>query len=92
MAYHPKAFLRVIRNIRPGLETRTAILTLLEEKPLTASEIAERTGLSYGAVLEHLRHLEEDGIVARAGEKRPYRWRLTGRGQQRITDFSSPPA
>jgi len=88
VALHPKAYVRIVKNVRPGLESRTKILLALERELLTAREIAEKVGMSYGAVLEQLRNLERDGVVERVG-KRPYRWRLTGLGQQSISDFVS---
>ena len=87
MAYHPRAYLTHKRNVRPGLEARTKIITVLEARPgLTAAQIAAETGLSYSSVSLHLRSLEKEGIVARRGG-RPYRWFLTGLGQARLTDF-----
>ncbi len=81
--YHPKAFLSLKKNIRPGLIARTKIVSLLEEKGAEAKTVAQGTALSYSAVLHHLHALEAEKIVAR-GDKRPYVWSLTGAGQQRL--------
>ena len=87
MAYHPRAYLAQVRNIRPGLATRTKLLEALEGHPgLTVRELAELTGLSPSAIRRQLANLEREGIVARRG-KRPYRWALTGLGQARLTEF-----
>ena len=87
MAYHPKAYLSLKRNVRPGLATRTKILNALEERPgLTVLELSELTGLSPSAIRRQLLSLEEEGIVARRG-RRPFKWALTGLGQARLTEF-----
>jgi predicted ArsR family transcriptional regulator len=82
-AYHPKAFLSLKRNIRPGLVARTQIVSRLEKKALSAKEIAQDTKLSYAAALHHLHLLEAEHMVVSKG-KHPYRWELTGAGQQRL--------
>lgn len=81
--YHPKAFLALRRNIRPGLEARTRIASVLERKAVYAKVIAQETGLSYAAVLHHLHLMEAENILARKG-RRPYVWEFTGAGQQRL--------
>jgi len=92
MAYHPRAYLSLKRNVRPGLATRTKILSALEERPgLTVSELSELTGLSSSAIRKQLISLEEEGIVARRG-KRPFKWTLTGLGQARLTEFWRSPS
>jgi len=82
-AYHPKAFLSLKRNIRPGLVARTQIISQLERGVSKAKAIAENTELSYAATLHHLHLLEADNILVRKGKK-PYLWELTGAGQQRL--------
>jgi len=83
-AYHPKAFLSLKRNIRPGLVARTQIVSQLEKEALSAKAIAQETKLSYSATLYHLHLLEAENILVRKGKK-PYFWELTGAGQQRLT-------
>ncbi len=85
MIYHPKAFLALKKNIRPGLISRTRILSLLENRTANAKTIARETGLKYATVLYHLRLLEAEGILIRKDNK-PYSWELTGLGQRRLTD------
>jgi predicted ArsR family transcriptional regulator len=87
-AYHPKAFLSIKRNVRPGLTARTRIVSLLEKEASNAKTVAQRAKLSYGVVLHHLHLLETESIVTRKG-KRPYLWELTGAGQQRLTNTHS---
>ena len=83
-AYHPKAFLSLKRNIRPGLVARTQIVSRLEKEALSAKALAKDTKLSYSATLYHLHLLEAENILMRKGKK-PYFWELTGAGQQRLT-------
>ena len=85
-AYHPKAFLSLRRNVRPGLVARTRIVLFLERRASNAKTLAQETGLTYGAVLHHLRLLEVEDILLRKGKK-PYSWELTGAGQQRLTNL-----
>jgi len=83
-AYHPKAFLSLKRNIRPGLVARTQIVSQLERDPSNVKGIARAAKMSYAATLHHLHLLEAENIVAHKG-KRPHCWELTGSGQQRLT-------
>jgi len=83
--HHPKAFLTLKRNVRPGLLARTRIVLILEKTASNAKSLAHETDLSYASVLHHLRLLEAENILTRKG-KRPYLWELTGAGQQRLTD------
>ena len=83
-AYHPKAFLSLKRNIRPGLIARTQIILQLEKDALSARAISQDTELSYAAALHHIHLLEAENILVRRGKK-PFHWELTGAGQQRLT-------
>ncbi|UCE43574.1 MAG: winged helix-turn-helix transcriptional regulator [Candidatus Bathyarchaeota archaeon] len=83
-AYHPKAFLSLKRNIRPGLIARTQIVLQLEKDALSVRDVAQHAKLSYAAALHHIRLLEAENILVRRGKK-PFRWELTGVGQQRLT-------
>lgn len=83
-AYHPKAFLSLKRNIRPGLVARTQIVSKLEKGALSAKAITQYTELSYAATLHHLHLLEDENILVRKGQ-RPYLWELTGAGQQTLS-------
>jgi predicted transcriptional regulator len=84
-SYHPKAFLIRIKNVKPGLVTRTKIASALEGEQLAAKTIGERTGVGYASVLHHLHLMEDESIVEKEG-KRPYLWSLTGAGQKRLVD------
>ena len=86
--HHPKAFLSLKRNVRPGLTARTRIVLLLEKGASNAKSIAQKTELSYGVILHHLHLIEAENILVRKG-KRPYVWELTGAGQQRLTNTRS---
>jgi len=83
--HHPKAFLTLKRNVRPGLLARTRIILILEKRASNAKSLAQKTDLSYASVLHHLHLLEAENILTRKG-KRLYLWELTGAGQQRLTD------
>jgi len=85
IAYHPRAFLTIKRNVRQGLLARTKIVLVLEKKASNAKDVAQETGLSYASVLHHLHLLEAENILMRKGKKQ-YLWELTGAGQQRLTD------
>jgi len=85
-SYHPKAFLSLKKNVRPGLVTRTRIISLLERGAFNIKTIAQETGLHYATVLRHVHLLEAEYILTRKGN-RPYLWELTGAGQQRLTNL-----
>lgn len=84
--YHPKAYLSLRRNVRPGLIARTRMVLFLERRASNAKTLANETGLTYASVLYHLHLLEAEDIVLRKGKK-PYSWELTGAGQQRLTNL-----
>mgnify|MGYP001097660788 CR=1 FL=1 len=88
-AYHPNAFLSARRNIRPGLVARTKIVLLLEKGNLNTKALVQQTRLSYSSVRYHLRLLETEKIVSHRGNK-PYSWKLTGVGQQTLTNVQKP--
>lgn len=83
MRYDPNAYLSKRRNVGRGLERRSKIL---KEVGATAKEIANKSGLSYCSVLYHLKLLERERIVRRIGKK-PFRWELTGLGQQKLWKY-----
>jgi len=87
-AYHPKAFLSLKRNVRPGLMVRTRVVLLIEKGASNAKSMAQKTELNYGVILHHLHLLEAENILVRKGKK-PYLWELTGAGQQRLTNSRS---
>ncbi len=63
------------------------MILVLEKEVSNAKKLAEETGLSYASVLYHLHLLEAEGILTRRG-KRSYLWKLTGAGQQRLTNLN----
>jgi DNA-binding transcriptional ArsR family regulator len=81
--YHPNAYLQNVNNLGSGLLARTKILNQLNNKLVTAGVLARLTGMSYSALIHHLRLLEKEEIIDRRG-KRPYMWFLTGLGQKRL--------
>ena len=85
-AYHPKAYLSNIKNIRRGLQARTRILDVLDKRSIDAKAISEETEMHYGVVIHHLRLLEAEGIIERK-QSRPYIWVITGLGQKRLVSL-----
>jgi len=53
---------------RGGLN-RIKIVSILKETPLNANQLAKELGLDYKAIQHHIRVLEKNNIVAKAGEK-----------------------
>jgi len=84
IVFHPNAYLTETKNIRQGLTSRTKILRVLERNSVTAGTLVKETGLNYSVILHHLRLLESERIVTRRADKKPYSWKLTGIGQQRL--------
>lgn len=82
MYVHPNAHLSTRRNTRVGLLARTKILSALENKEDSIREVSLEINVSYSRILHHLHLLEEEHLVKRLGEKRPFKWRVTGLGQQ----------
>ncbi|MEM2925969.1 MAG: winged helix-turn-helix domain-containing protein [Candidatus Bathyarchaeia archaeon] len=89
--FEPEAFLRSLRNVRPGLRTRSKIVRILRIGSYTAMQIASIGGMSYRSALNHLRALEREKIAIRT-RSRPSKWSLTGAGQQSVTKFLSKDA
>ena len=83
--HHPMAFLILKRNIKPGLEARTKIISYLELTQSTTRKISKEKDLSYKAVLYHLHLLEKESILRHRG-KRFFVWELTGIGQQKLVN------
>lgn len=83
-SFHPNAYLTEKRNVRRGLESRTKILRALEKERATASMLAQKSKLSYSVILHHLKLLGDEKIITGDRSKKPYIWKLTGIGQQRL--------
>ena len=93
--YHPNAYLEHKRNVTQGLQARTKILEVIDEilnkeraagRKLTIKAVSKSAALSYASSLHHLRLLEQEQIVMREG-KRPYRWKVTGKGQTTLAEL-----
>jgi predicted transcriptional regulator len=82
--YHPNAYLEHRRNVTKGLKARTKILEVMDRtNELTIKEVSQLALLSYSSSLHHVRLLEDEEILKREG-KRPYKWKLTGKGQKSL--------
>ncbi len=78
------AYLRVIRNVKRGLETRSKIIRVLKRRKVASiSEISKIVNLSYSAVRRQLIIMEQDGVVMRVERK----WKLTGKGQKSLDPY-----
>jgi predicted transcriptional regulator len=53
---------------RGGLN-RLKIISVLKEKPLNANQLAKELDLDYKAIQHHIRVLEKNNIITKAGEK-----------------------
>jgi predicted transcriptional regulator len=85
--FHPKAFLSEKRNVRLGLTARTSIIKVLENGESNARAIANLANLHYNVVVHHLRLLETEKVTVCKSDKRPFLWKLTGAGQQRLINL-----
>lgn len=55
-------------------ETRVRILKLLDKKPATLSDVAEGLGMSLPTIGEHLKALEDAGLVEREQTERKWKY------------------
>ncbi|MDI6885589.1 MAG: hypothetical protein QMD22_04440 [archaeon] len=86
--YHPNAYLARRRNVTKGLKARTKILAVMDRiNALTIKEVSRLAVLSYSSSLHHLRLLEDEEILKREG-KRPYKWKITGKGQKSLDQLN----
>ncbi|MEM1537351.1 MAG: ArsR family transcriptional regulator [Candidatus Nezhaarchaeales archaeon] len=83
----PRSILRSIRNVKRGIEARSKIIYALKNGEKHVKSISSSSGLSYSAVRMHLKRMLREGIVTR-DEKKPYKWKLTGRGQTGIYEYT----
>ncbi len=81
--FDPLAYLRSIRNVRKGLETRSKIIKVLRKGNSSTKEIAKIIGMSYSTVRRQLRNMEKDKIVIKISQK----WKLTGKGQKMLDEY-----
>lgn len=87
MSYESQSYLTIIRNVDRGLKTRSSIIKALKEGYTTIRGISEATGIRYQTILRHLKNMEKEGVVIRRPGK-PYKWNLTGKGQQNVLQFT----
>lgn len=85
--YHPNAYLPNIKDLKPGLKSRSKLLNFLKKGPRTTRKIAEVTELTYGNTLYHLRLMERFGVVQRDKSKKTHIWYQTGSGQQNLNNI-----
>ncbi len=48
---------------------RLKLISILKETPLNANQLAKELGLDYKAIQHHIRVLEKNNIISKAGEK-----------------------
>lgn len=81
---HPKAYLASKRNVKAGLISRSKILFVLEKGGGTARAIADEAALSYECVTYHLKAMKKERLVDRLSKGKPFTWKLTPFGQQKL--------
>lgn len=81
---HAKAYLTRIKNVKPGVTSRSKILFCLEKGKKKVSEIAKETNLRYHCIAHHVRSLSSEKIVTPTRKAKPQVWQLTGYGQQKL--------
>jgi predicted transcriptional regulator len=85
--YHPNAYLPNIKDLKPGIKSRSKLLTFLKKRPRPTRKIAEGTELTYGNTLYHLRLMEKCGVVKRDKSKKTHIWYQTSSGQQSLNNI-----
>ena len=73
-----------------GDGTRYKIVKLLKEQPeLCVSEVAEKVGITTAGISQHMKVLEQSGLVSpqRMGQKTCYRLRINGRDSQALINL-----
>ncbi|MFW9910625.1 MAG: ArsR family transcriptional regulator [Candidatus Thorarchaeota archaeon] len=84
--YDSRAYLRIIRNVPRGLESRDRILNKMQDQEWrTAADIAKELAISYSTVLYHLRNLMSEGAVERGLGKQG--WRVLESPQGTLLQF-----
>lgn len=58
----------VFAGSRGGLN-RLRLVLAINDKPLNANQLAKELGLDYKAIQHHIRVLEKNNIITKAGEK-----------------------
>ena len=81
-----RAYLHWIRNVHPGLISRTKIIDMLyEEEWKSINEIARNIDLTENTVRYHLKNMLKERIVEKQSDGPG--WRLGEIGQTLLTDF-----
>lgn len=79
-----QAYLRNLRNVARGLKARSGIIAVMKMKrTVKGREVAGMIDLSYSSTMRHLRNMKAEQIVEKAVDG----WRLTGLGQQAVTEY-----
>jgi len=77
-----------MRNKKTGLKTRSLILNVLTEKPLTLRDLRHKTGLKPSVLGYHLKLLEKHNLIRKKNlSKRKVMVEETGSGQKMIKNF-----
>lgn len=80
-SFHPKAYLPMKRNVKKGLIARSKLLSALNHGEKILKELCKETNMYYSKAFYHINLMTRYKVVSR-NKKKPYRWRLTGYGQQ----------
>ena len=66
---HTKRLLWFLFAGSRGGINRLKLVSILKETPLNANQLAKELGLDYKAIQHHIRVLEKNNIISKAGEK-----------------------
>ncbi len=66
---HTKRLLWFLFAGSRGGINRLKLISILIETPLNANQLAKELGLDYKAIQHHIRVLEKNNIISKAGEK-----------------------
>jgi len=66
---HTKRLLWFLFAGSRGGVNRIKIVSIIKENPLNANQLAKELGLDYKAIQHHIRVLEKNNIITKAGEK-----------------------
>ncbi len=76
-----------IKNVKPGLRTRTKIIeSLISKGELTVKQLAEIVEVSESTILYHLNNMQKEEIVESIPTS-PIKWKLRSVGYEPITSF-----
>ncbi|MFW9942818.1 MAG: winged helix-turn-helix domain-containing protein [Candidatus Thorarchaeota archaeon] len=83
---HPRAYLSRKANVKKGILSRSKILFAIEKGNKTNRQIESQIKITYSTIHYHLNNMKQEKIVELMSEKRPFRWKLTGYGQQKLNE------